>query len=738
MHRKLYVTLMILLISLLVGHGNVSGQPYRERQPTPSSDNLLWQAYQQGTLDLDQWLLYYAETFVAPEKLPEQYQSTTPGADGTPFFVLLRHYWTQLQPATRRQIAALGLAPAQIGAQQRPTLSGPEEHFDTTHFRIHFTRQGKDAVPSVDANSDGIPDYVSSVATIAEFVWQREIEQLGWAEPPADHGEGGDQRYDIYLCDIRYYGYTRASAPIGDNPHTSPKESAAAYSFLVLENDYAGFEATPETNLKVTTAHEFNHAIQYGYDSQEPEIWLYESVAVWMEDEVYNDINDNWRYLSAWYTRPDVCLPYYSPSDVHVYGDWIFIRYLSERYGGNPVVRGIWEHAVQLDGLQAVAASLADYGSNLDDAYAAFAVAALLEHRCPVGTPYCFSEAPFSFHGMNITATQEGIITYNGTRGMRSPANGVQPFGVDYWQVRTNMTRAMTLTVSFTDSSPAAIYRALWVTDKDGAVAVRPLTFAGSVGTAHVDPSDWPGNHYLLVMDETMTTQNSCAYHSYQVSWEPAQAYTPTPTPSLTPTATATATPTMTPTLTPTITPTLGPTPTPVRYCNELLRNGDFESGNEAPWQSNMSLISPVAAQPPSAYGAWLGGYTNAYDWLFQNVNLPVGVDQLWVQYNWYVNSQLPRGRVPRHTLQVDLYRSSDSFRLAELALHSDQNPLNVWQTTKIDVAQYAGQAVQLRFTATTDSASGITSFFVDNVHFWACRHFFPTQFLYLPLAAHK
>jgi len=41
---------------------------------------------------------------------------------------------------------------------------------------------------------------------------------------------------------------------------------------------------TPLDNIKVTAAHEFNHAIQFGYDYWE-ETWLMEATATWIEDD---------------------------------------------------------------------------------------------------------------------------------------------------------------------------------------------------------------------------------------------------------------------------------------------------------------------------------------------------------------------------------------------------------------------------------------------------------------------
>ena len=45
-------------------------------------------------------------------------------------------------------------------------------------------------------------------------------------------------------------------------------------------------------------AHEYNHVLQFAYDSQE-DTWMFESTATWMEDEVYPEINDYLRYVPS-------------------------------------------------------------------------------------------------------------------------------------------------------------------------------------------------------------------------------------------------------------------------------------------------------------------------------------------------------------------------------------------------------------------------------------------------------
>src|SRR4029453_5199034 len=106
--------------------------------------------------------------------------------------------------------------------------------------------------------------------------------------------------------------------------------------------------------LRVTAAHEFFHAVQFAYDWKE-DLWLMEGSAAWIEDEVYDGINDNRQYLAFspigqttfWHA-----LDWYHPNpsnplSLQVYGSWIFFRYLSERYS-REIVRTIWRRAATI------------------------------------------------------------------------------------------------------------------------------------------------------------------------------------------------------------------------------------------------------------------------------------------------------------------------------------------------------------------------------------------------------
>ena len=166
-------------------------------------------------------------------------------------------------------------------------------------------------------------------------------------------------------------------------PHRRPSGPYDTWAYCAFDNDYAEFPAhTPQENLEVTAAHELFHAVQFAYDYDE-DAWFMEATATWAEDEVYNDVNDNLQYLAqSPLSQPRQSMDHFA--GLRQYGDWIFFRYLTERFphasGGLPVlVRDLWERADGAAGgpddysMQAVEHELKARGTSVRKVFAAFA-----------------------------------------------------------------------------------------------------------------------------------------------------------------------------------------------------------------------------------------------------------------------------------------------------------------------------------------------------------------------------
>lgn len=233
--------------------------------------------------------------------------------------------------------------------EDRPVLSGPEQTLPTRFFILHYTRSGADAV------TDG---YASDVAGVLDVVWKREINEFGWPAPPNDCGEGGDDRYDVYLMDAMgegdMLGYTDPQALLGDNPSSDLVEGWASYSYLVIENDFEGDHQT-DALMRATAAHEFHHAIQFGYDLNDiGGHWYYEATATWMETQVFPQYQDATPYISDLFDSLDLCVGANPEDDAHslrIYGEWLLMDSLAQDYGPG-VVQRLWELIADHEGME--------------------------------------------------------------------------------------------------------------------------------------------------------------------------------------------------------------------------------------------------------------------------------------------------------------------------------------------------------------------------------------------------
>jgi hypothetical protein len=168
----------------------------------------------------------------------------------------------------------------------------------------------------------------------------------GYRQPLPDGARGGDARTDIYVADLEQglYGYCTS-----DQPKLSGPGRYDVWAYCVVDNDYVGFPAnTPVENLQVTVAHEYFHATQFAYDIAD-DGWAMEATAAWVEDEVYDAVDDNVQYLAdSPITSRKRSMDKFG--GLYHYGVWIYFRYLSEKFaketGGLPrIVLDFWKAA---------------------------------------------------------------------------------------------------------------------------------------------------------------------------------------------------------------------------------------------------------------------------------------------------------------------------------------------------------------------------------------------------------
>ena len=286
----------------------------------------------------------------------------TPAAGASPPTGLKQAYIDRNRPIDLDRLASEAQKPFLMPqsrpdeARQRPTdLRDPNRNAYSVpeapgspacspHFCVHWVEQGLDAPEPSDRDGDGNPDYVERVLRVAERVHNVENEKLGWREPRSDGRIGGRRgKTDVYLSQIggELFGYAAPDRGQANAQHRIPRR---LHGYLVLDNDYSAFEfpgTRPLADLQVTFAHEYNHILQFGYDAyQDP--WFAEASATWIEDQVYNGIDDYLRYVRRWVKLYETPL---TTNSIKEYGSAIWNQWLARRYGPE-IVRKAWAGSI--------------------------------------------------------------------------------------------------------------------------------------------------------------------------------------------------------------------------------------------------------------------------------------------------------------------------------------------------------------------------------------------------------
>ncbi|GAB4574975.1 MAG: hypothetical protein Kow0077_24160 [Anaerolineae bacterium] len=382
--------------------------------------------------------------------------------------------------------------------EARPVLSGPESTIETRYFVLHYTLTGADAVSL---------DYATTVAGLLDAVWKREVNEFGWPAPPNDCGEGGDTRYDVYLMDTLadsdMLGYTDPQAILGDNPASPNTETWASYSYLVIEND---FEGNPEAEslMRATLAHEFHHAIQFGYDLNDvPGFGFYEATATWMETQVFPEDEDASPYVGDLFATPDLCVgtePEEEQYSMRIYGEWLLIDSLAQDYGTR-VVQRLWELIADQEGMTSLYMLAEELYTTPQQIIQRYAVRNLLRD---------YSVAEAITRRVNVEALADG------PGEVRPRRSGVQEMAVDYVLV----TQPGVYT--FDIEPPNLTLTAVGISTKQAEAHVYPL---GKRGT--LDTTAYPYTYLVVQNTDQHTDPRECTTTDWVLTVSDARGLPP-------------------------------------------------------------------------------------------------------------------------------------------------------------------------------------------------------------------
>lgn len=361
------------------------------------------------------------------------------------------------------------------------TLSGPEQTIETADFRLHYTLEGSDATTV---------EFAQATAEALQLAYDTQINRLGWAAPVREP----DGRYRAYVGDADgAMGYMSGVQVVFDNANTPDvREGYASRGLLVIDNDLGeGREEEPESLMRATVPHEFNHLVQYGYDSQEGLGWLYESSASWIETATAGLDEDAARYANDDFAVPGVCWTTNNPG--HDYGQWTLLQSLVDNHGPQMVTR-LWQNAAVHDGMDTMSITLAEVGTTIPEALRRWRIQNFARD---------YDMAP----RIESAVAMAGSIKRAGTWSAGDP---VQETGAAYIQIRSGGAQRYGL-------SGADSLELFGLGVRDGQVEVVPLGRGGVF-----DASGYEYAALMVFNRDVPETPGDCTDEAYEIEVSPA------------------------------------------------------------------------------------------------------------------------------------------------------------------------------------------------------------------------
>ena len=347
--RKHLSLLLVVALALAVA-GSAGAKMNVEEMTTRKA---IEQAHAQRGADLAEMIMAKAQALYASGELDPALRGGLIDKCGTPMALEIERALPGLPEAVTSEILRL---------RARPNC---DESITTEHFRIHYDTSGTHKILNWPDTT-----YRDAIATAAEYVYDQEVTNLGFVCPPADgstgDGGGGCDRYDIYVQNCSgYYGYCQPTFVVGPGN--------AATSYLVIDNDYSGFGyPDPQDPMKVTLAHEFNHACQMAVDYTEA-LWYMECTAVWAEELVYDSINDYTQYIPYYFNSTYQSLDWEDSTGLRIYGSCVWNIFLGEHVDPG-VIADYWNQCGGSSSVyQYLDVVLASYGRELEGEFHEFA-----------------------------------------------------------------------------------------------------------------------------------------------------------------------------------------------------------------------------------------------------------------------------------------------------------------------------------------------------------------------------
>lgn len=195
------------------------------------------------------------------------------------------------------------------------------------------------------------PSYVTQLGQYLEAAWTDIIINQGYSDPmpgyKLDVYIGATDATDVYYSDVPIYPYLYGYVSYYNDIN---------FPYMVVNHDYSWSLPNDDPDnwiagaMKVTVAHEYFHVVHLAMDYWEDSWWM-EASATWMEDEVFNYVNDYVNFINSsygWTKNPNASLFLYNGR--HEYGSAIWAKHISESWGGAQAIKSVWDKCKAVQG----------------------------------------------------------------------------------------------------------------------------------------------------------------------------------------------------------------------------------------------------------------------------------------------------------------------------------------------------------------------------------------------------
>ncbi len=406
----------------------------------------------------------------------------------------------------------------------------PGGHFKIWYVTTTADRPGAGWPELEDAGTGTVPEYVRQCATFLEESRRVIVEELGYRPPPTDYqyhdlyeamdsDDGGDGLYDVYIVDLpsQFSGYSRPEAITA---------GAALPSYIVVDNDFAESRRSVEKALdllRITIAHEYFHAVQFGYDAGEAAFWLEQS-AVWIEEQVYDEVDDYLTYLpsfSGFLTEPWLALD--ASNGEHEYAGVLWPLFLEQRFDRD-LIRIIWDRAETSRALEAIDEGLRSVGSDLASAFQEFTTwNVFTDMRADAERYY---EEGVSYPPVELSGLHEPVLpgASDGLRfdGPRIPAGHFpEHLAANYILFVPDSSRHGGLRIDFTGISGAWGVSVAGSGAAGGGAADTVMTVPATRGSVTIEVPDWTRYETVMLVVASLERTGAGYEYAYSATFDP-------------------------------------------------------------------------------------------------------------------------------------------------------------------------------------------------------------------------